>query len=171
VQSEPAQAPAQPDLPAPARHAGRAVLIGVLGIALIMIGGMLVAMLQAPVVRPRVIVTGFVLLASGFLLLSVAWRYRRSHVPDEIPEAPMPQMLVNLSPDNTRKLEVCATQTGKSHDQLLNDAVEQLEVARSESEVDWKAAILQADGLWKDRHDLPDFEALRRSADRDLWSR
>ena len=83
----------------------------------------------------------------------------------------MPQMMVNLSPENSRKLQLFATRTGKSPDELLNDAVEQLDVVRSEPGVDWKAAILQADGLWKDRQDLPDFETIRRSADRDLWSR
>lgn len=68
--------------PARPRHAGRAVIVGVLGIALIMIGVMLVAMLQAPVVRPRVIVTGFVLIALGLALLPVAWLGRRHHGPD-----------------------------------------------------------------------------------------
>lgn len=147
------------------------MLIGVLGIALIMIGGMLVAMLQAPVVRPRVIVTGFVLIAAGLVLMVIAWHFRQFHAPSPHGRLSMPQMMVNLSPENSRKLQLFATRTGKSPDELLNDAVEQLDVVRSEPEVDWKAAILQADGLWKDRQDLPDFETFRRSADRDLWSR
>ena len=58
------------------RHSGRAALLGVLGISLIMIGSMLVAMLQAPVVRPKVVVTGFVLIAVGFVLSLVAWLCR-----------------------------------------------------------------------------------------------
>jgi hypothetical protein len=57
------------------------MLIGVVGIALIMIGGMLVAMLQAPVVRPRVIVTGFVLIAAGMVLMVIAWLGRRHRGP------------------------------------------------------------------------------------------
>lgn len=59
------------------------MLIGLLGVALIMIGIMLVAMLQAPVVRPRVIVTGFVLIAIGLVLLPIAWLRRRHAGPDE----------------------------------------------------------------------------------------
>jgi prevent-host-death family protein len=36
---------------------------------------------------------------------------------------------------------------------------------------DWKAAMMQAAGMWKDRADLPDFDELRKSWDRDPWSR
>ena len=73
-------APADPG--ARPRYAGRAVLLGVLGIALIVIGTMMVAMLQAPVVRPRVIVTGFVLIGVGLILLPLAWMGRRHRGPD-----------------------------------------------------------------------------------------
>ena len=31
---------------------------------------------------------------------------------------------------------------------------------------DWKQDLAQAVGLWRDRDDLPDFEALRRDWDR-----
>lgn len=48
-------------------------MIGVLGIALIMIGVMLVATLDAPVVRTRTVVSGFVLIAAGLVLLPIAW--------------------------------------------------------------------------------------------------
>lgn len=54
-------------------------MIGVLGIALIMIGVMLVAMLDAPVVRTRAVVTGFVLIAAGLVLLRIAWVDRATH--------------------------------------------------------------------------------------------
>jgi hypothetical protein len=64
------------------RHSGRAALLGVLGIALIMIGSILIAMLQAPVVRPRVVATGFVLIPAGFVLLAIAWFARAHHGPD-----------------------------------------------------------------------------------------
>lgn len=84
----------------------------------------------------------------------------------------MPQTTVNLSPENSQKLEVFASRTGKSQDDLVNEAVEQLELPASTSPIDdWKAAIMQAAGMWKDRDDLPDFEEIRRSWDRDLWSR
>jgi hypothetical protein len=65
-----------PAAPEGTRYAGRAALVGVLGIALIMIGIMLVALLQAPVVWPGVIITGFVSIGGGLALLLVAWRGR-----------------------------------------------------------------------------------------------
>ncbi|HSU68091.1 MAG TPA: hypothetical protein VLJ39_14535 [Tepidisphaeraceae bacterium] len=78
--------PEQPEsstrLPEPSpRHAGWAALVGVLGIALIMIGVILVAMLDAPVVRHRIVITGFVLVFCGLLLLPVAWFGRHRHKP------------------------------------------------------------------------------------------
>jgi hypothetical protein len=74
--SDPPESPAPSDPTAGPRHSGRAALLGVLGIALMMIGSMLVAMLQAPVVRPRVVVTGFVLIPAGLVLSIVAWLCR-----------------------------------------------------------------------------------------------
>jgi hypothetical protein len=61
----------------PGRYAGWATLVGILGIAMMMIGIMLVAMAQAPAAPRRTVIGGFVMLASGFLLLVVAWLGRR----------------------------------------------------------------------------------------------
>jgi len=84
----------------------------------------------------------------------------------------MPQTTVNLSPENSQKLDLFSSQTGKSRDELLNEAVEQLDlIAPASPTDDWRAAILQAEGIWMDRDDLPDFEEIRRSADRNLWAR
>lgn len=63
------------------RHAGWAALVGVLGLVFVLIGAMLLAMLQAPVVRPKIIVTGAVLIAGGLVLLPVAWLGLRSSKP------------------------------------------------------------------------------------------
>lgn len=71
--------PAGPDEARPNRHAGWAVLVGMLGAAFIMIGVVLVAMLQAPSVQRRAVVTGFVLIACGLLLLPLAWRGRHRY--------------------------------------------------------------------------------------------
>ena len=57
----------------PRRHPGWAARVGVLGIAFLLIGLVLVLMIQAPGVRHRVVVTGWVLIAAGALLLPVAW--------------------------------------------------------------------------------------------------
>jgi predicted transcriptional regulator len=79
----------------------------------------------------------------------------------------MPLTTVNLSPENTRKLEVFASQTGKSQDDLVNEAVERLDVISPVPAADdWKAAWRQAAGMWQDRDDLPDFQDVRRSWDR-----
>jgi uncharacterized membrane protein HdeD (DUF308 family) len=59
------------------RHPGWAVLVGVLGIVFVIIGVTLIGMSQAPVARPRVVVTGFVLIVAGLVLLPVAWLGRR----------------------------------------------------------------------------------------------
>jgi hypothetical protein len=55
----------------------------------------------------------------------------------------------------------------------VNEAVERYltELDESSPAVDWKAALMQAAGIWEDRTDLPDFEEIRRSMDRDVWSR
>ena len=53
------------------------MLVGVVGIATMMIGVMLIAMAQAPAAPQRTVISGFVMLASGFLLLVVAWLGRR----------------------------------------------------------------------------------------------
>jgi predicted transcriptional regulator len=84
----------------------------------------------------------------------------------------MPQTSVNLSPENSQKLEVIASHTGKSRDELANEAVERLELPSEVSHTeDWKAASMQAAGMRKDRDDLPDFDEIRRSWDRSVWSR
>jgi predicted transcriptional regulator len=83
----------------------------------------------------------------------------------------MPMTTINLTEENSEKLEAIARRTGKSRDELLNEAVEKL-VDTPElqpASVDWKAALMQAAGMWKDRDDLPDFEEIRRSWDRKLW--
>lgn len=70
------EAPARSALETRRRYSGRAALVGVLGIAVILIGSMLVAMLDAPVLRLRAVIAGFVLIAAGIALLLVAWLSR-----------------------------------------------------------------------------------------------
>ena len=63
-----------PDLPPRSRrHPGWATLAGTLGIALLTTGAMFLTTLEAPVVRRRMIVAACVLIAAGFVLLTVAW--------------------------------------------------------------------------------------------------
>jgi predicted transcriptional regulator len=83
----------------------------------------------------------------------------------------MPMTTINLTEENSERLEAIARRTGKSRDVLLNEAVETwADMPESQpASGDWKAARMQAAGMWKDREDLPDFEEIRRSWDRNLW--
>jgi predicted transcriptional regulator len=84
-------------------------------------------------------------------------------------EYTMVAMLLKLTDRNKQKLEELSRRTGKSADDLANEAIERLSEA-SESEkptTDWKAGIMQAAGMWKDREDIPELmEQLRRE-----WNR
>jgi predicted transcriptional regulator len=80
-------------------------------------------------------------------------------------------MNIQVTDENRERLEELSRRTGRSFDEVVNEALEHL---ASEMEVkpphdDWKANIMQAAGIWKDRDDLPDFDDIRRSMDRDLW--
>jgi len=58
------------------RQPGWVLLTGVLGAACLMIGLIMLAMIQAPMVRQRVTVTAVVFIAAGIVLLPVAWMKR-----------------------------------------------------------------------------------------------
>ena len=85
----------------------------------------------------------------------------------------MAVLQVNLTETNSERADAVARRVGKSTDDLVNEAVERYltELDESSPVVDWKAALMQAAGMWKDRDDLPDFDEIRRSMDRDVWSR
>jgi predicted transcriptional regulator len=77
--------------------------------------------------------------------------------------------LLKLTDRNKQKLDELSRRTGKSTDDLANEAIERLEET-SEPPLrapDWKAGIMQAAGMWKDRQDIPVLmEQLRRE-----WNR
>lgn len=78
MRSDLRELPPGPEKPIQRRYAGWAILVGVLGVGLILMGVMLVALLQAPFGQSRAVVTGFVLLGLGAALLPVAWFGRRA---------------------------------------------------------------------------------------------
>ena len=83
-------------------------------------------------------------------------------------------MVVKLTDKNERKLEELSRLTGRTPSDLVNDAVERLPVDDADEQrlfEEWRQAMLRVKGIWADRDDLPDFEEIRRSLDRDLWSR
>ena len=83
-------------------------------------------------------------------------------------------MVVKLTDKSERKLEELSRLTGRTPSELVNEAVERLPVDDADEQrrfEEWRQAMLRVKGIWADRDDLPDFEEIRRSLDRDLWSR
>ncbi|MGC1276248.1 MAG: hypothetical protein WBC44_21295 [Planctomycetaceae bacterium] len=71
---------------------------------------------------------------------------------------------IELTDDEARRLNELATRRGESFEQLTRRAVVDF-LDRNEPD-DWRAAIHAASGIWADRTDLPDFQALRAEFDR-----
>ena len=82
---------------------------------------------------------------------------------------------INLTESNGKKLDELSRQTGDSPDELANKAVERFAVVSGDDEHrkfnEWREALLRLKGMWADRDDLPDFDSIRRSMDRDLWEK
>jgi len=71
---------------------------------------------------------------------------------------------VTLTDTESRIIQDLTKSTGQTLDDVLHEAIEQF-IARSTSQ-DRSTVLQQARGMWKDRDDLPDFEAMRREWDR-----
>jgi hypothetical protein len=71
---------------------------------------------------------------------------------------------IYLTRREKRALEALARRTGKSQSELIRDAIDSMIEAPTPDER--HALLSAARGLWADRTDLPDFEALRRELDR-----
>ena len=69
-----------------------------------------------------------------------------------------------LTDQQQAALQVIAEQTGKSEEELVREAVEQL--IDQFDHAHRLALLRQARGMWQDRTDLPDFDAIRREFDR-----
>ena len=75
-------------------------------------------------------------------------------------------MVVRLTQENERKLDVLSRQTGKPLEQLVNEAIEKLTTTAAPRH-DWKTGWQRAAGMWNDRDDL-DPEEIRRSWQREF---
>ncbi len=76
---------------------------------------------------------------------------------------------INLTDSQIDALHKLSVQTGKTEDELLQQAVNKLidEVGETEAKRQKRLENLkQAKGIWKDRDDLPDFQKLRTEWDR-----
>lgn len=76
---------------------------------------------------------------------------------------------IYLTEKEQAALRNLARQTGKKQSELIRRAIDDF-IEKFEPR-DRLAALEQAWGIWKDRDDLPDFEALRREFDRFPYSR
>jgi len=76
---------------------------------------------------------------------------------------------INLTDSQADALQKLSAKTGKSEDELLQEAVSKLigEVGEVEAKRQKRLQRLRrAKGIWKDRDDLPDFKKLRAEWDR-----
>lgn len=76
---------------------------------------------------------------------------------------------INLTDSQSDALQELSRRTGKTEDELLQEAVNKLigEVGEAEAKRQKRLESLRrARGIWKDRDDLPDFEKLRAEWDR-----
>ena len=71
---------------------------------------------------------------------------------------------VYLEESASKALRSIALQTGKKQSELIREAIDKLITAVFDNNP--KTRMRKAKGIWKDRHDLIDFEILRREWDR-----
>ena len=71
---------------------------------------------------------------------------------------------IDLTEQESEALRALAQGSGTTPDALLREAVEQL-ISQSQPG-DWRTALHQARGMWKDRSDLPSLAELRDELDR-----
>ena len=72
---------------------------------------------------------------------------------------------IYLTQEERDGLKAAAQATGRDETELIHEALSQWLAADRDARR--KAALEAAFGMWRDRDDLPDFEELRRSWDRD----
>lgn len=71
---------------------------------------------------------------------------------------------IYLTEEERTGLDNISKATGKKQSELIREAVDRFLDLAGESRRD--AVLQEAAGLWRDRKDLPDFTAVRRSWDR-----
>lgn len=80
-----------------------------------------------------------------------------------------------IADETERLLKALSEELGVTPAEALRDAVQayamQMHVDEDDElpQAEWQAAVEGIAGLWKDRDDLPDFDELRRSWDRNVW--
>jgi hypothetical protein len=75
----------------------------------------------------------------------------------------MERTQIYLTEEEREDLAIISARTGRKMSALIREAVDEfIERHRGEGRLE---ALRSARGIWKDREDLPDFEALRREFD------
>lgn len=87
----------------------------------------------------------------------------------------MSTIRIELTDEQAVRLAAAARNRRTTPEELVKEAVEKV---AADAEVDehqkfllWREALLGIEGMWEHRTDLPDFGDIRRSLDRDLWSK
>ena len=71
---------------------------------------------------------------------------------------------IYLTEQERSNLLALSESSGKSQSELIREAIDRFLAQFDDT---WRQAVLKnAAGMWKDREDLPDFNALRRTMDR-----
>ena len=73
---------------------------------------------------------------------------------------------IYLTEQERERVEALSLATGRPQSEIIREAIDQF-VAHC-NPARRKAILARAAGMWKDRQDLPDFNALRKQWDRDL---
>lgn len=71
---------------------------------------------------------------------------------------------IYLTEAQRRRLRSLASQTGHKQSELIREAIDQY--IASATSADYLTLVRKGVGLWRQRQDLPDFEALRGEFDR-----
>ncbi len=74
---------------------------------------------------------------------------------------------IYLTEAQRQSLRSLATQTGRRQSELIREAIDRYVASRLST--DYLTMVGKGAGLWRERADLPDFEALRREFDRNSY--
>ncbi len=77
---------------------------------------------------------------------------------------------IHLTEMESKALEEIAHQAGKTEEELLHEVVQNfISVSKRAALTDQRARLRQAQGMWREREDLPDVQELRREFERDSF--
>jgi hypothetical protein len=86
----------------------------------------------------------------------------------------MSVLQITLNETNSRRVDELSRTTGKTPEQLVNEAMARFasepELEEQRKFQEWRESMLRVAGIWSQRDDLPDFDDIRRSMDRNPWA-